>query len=211
MEDAAARRLRDALDRIASDTIEECPVCLEQPTASDARVLRCCQAIMCRRCIPSCKHPINGYTCPFCRNPFESQADLEGMPEEDQGNESPFTYTTKDYSAHREFVASVDYTVSRSDWYAESGRAASSGSVQDYSAVNDYSATTSSGQGAYSTKDYSAGHTQFTATDYSSSTDYSCSSSYTTKDYSISGDKYSSSKDYGAGDIASKYSGSGGK
>ena len=59
---AAARRLREALDVLASGDLPECPVCFDVPKAAHARILRCCAKIMCKTCIPSC----NGL-CPFCR------------------------------------------------------------------------------------------------------------------------------------------------
>ncbi|EOD35959.1 hypothetical protein EMIHUDRAFT_227084 [Emiliania huxleyi CCMP1516] len=62
---AAVRRLRAAAELIATGNTPECPVCLEQPSAMDARILRCCAAVMCRECVPLC----NGI-CPFCRREF---------------------------------------------------------------------------------------------------------------------------------------------
>ena len=59
---AAVRRLRAAAELIATGSTPECPICLEQPSAMDARILRCCAAVMCRECVPLC----NGI-CPFCR------------------------------------------------------------------------------------------------------------------------------------------------
>ena len=158
----AARRLREALDILASGELPECPVCkppraynpstyrhtnmhphsasgLDIPVASDARILRCCAKIMCKLCIPSCNA-----TCPFCRAPFEAAEAEDG--------ESPYTYSTKDYSIHSHFRTTQEYSSS------------------SYTATHDYSAHT-----AYSvTNDYSNTSSAYTASrEYSSSADYS--------------------------------------
>mmetsp|Transcript_24506 Transcript_24506/g.49735 ORF Transcript_24506/g.49735 Transcript_24506/m.49735 type:complete len:160 (-) Transcript_24506:58-537(-) len=144
----AERRLREALDVLASGELPECPVCLDIPVTSDARILRCCAKIMCKTCIPSCNS-----TCPFCRAPF--------LAREAEDGESPYTYSTKDYSIHSHFRTSNDYTssnyTSSNDYTAHS----------IYTATNDYSATSSS----YTARDYSSG------ADYSSITSKYCASS----------------------------------
>ena len=175
---SAARRLREALERIANGELDECPVCLEKPASTDARVLRCCQAVMCKDCIPSCKR-----TCPFCRMPFQERLALDEQFEE----ESRFTYTTQDYTEHTDFVVSNDYTIRRRDY-----------SSSEYTA-NSYCARTNS----YITRDYSVGNSTFTA---SSSSSYSAKDYSNTKDYSVPDDKYcAQSMDDKYSDIASKY------
>ena len=186
--ESAARRLREALEKIAAGTLDECPVCLDKPAPADARVLRCCQAIMCKDCIPSCKR-----TCPFCRLPFQERIELDEKREDVY--ESPYTYSTHDYSVHTEFVVSVDYTVSRRDWYETSGSSSSNpvaGASSSGGSSNGFS---------YTTKDYSVASSSYTTKDYSAK-DYSSSTNY-----SVAADKYTaSSSDYS--DIAKKYSSS---
>ena len=184
--DAAAVRLKAALAKIASNELDECPVCFEVPTAKDARVLRCCAGIMCRHCIPNC-----GHTCPLCRQSFL----LSDQPVDDYAKsdeyESPYAYTTHDYSQHSEFVTSLDYTVvhkydaSGNRTYQAQAYTSKDYTSKDYSAASSsssYSATTDySVSGSYTTKDYTA-------------SSYSASASYTTQDYSAMGD-YSVSAD----------------
>jgi hypothetical protein len=175
----AQRRLKEALEKISSGQLDECPVCLECPSATDARILRCCAAVMCRHCIPSCKK-----TCPFCRAPFQ-----EGRLERAGEGESPYTYTTQDYSQHTEFTITKDYVVSRTGYTTKDYSAGSSyaNSSKDYCvtsapyATKDYSVRTS----AYTTKNYSVSSTAYTTKDYSAST------SYSSKDYSVDSSKYS--------------------
>ena len=189
LEAGASRRLAAALERVSSNTLDECPVCLEIPAPTDARILRCCAAIMCRHCIPAC----NNKTCPFCRAPFQ-----EGLVEEAQveEGESPFTYTTLDYAAHTDYVTSVDYTVTRR--YEAHDYQASAARAKDYQAkayqATDYSAASSSSSYSdiadkYKAKDYSAA--SYTAKDYSAK-DYSAKSYSSTTDYSSIANKYSS-------------------
>lgn len=190
MEDEASqRRLKEALARIASGDLEECPVCLEVPAAQDARVLRCCGGIMCKNCMPDLKH-----SCPLCRCPFaESKQPEEDYAKPDEVYESPFTYSFQDYSLHSEFITSVDYSVAHR--YDEAGNAAYTVS-QSYTsksyASKDYSSTTS-----YTAKDY-------TAKDYSSK-DYSSSTNYTAKNYSAGPSSASyTAPDYTAKDYKAK-------
>ena len=150
--EASKRRLAAALDRIASRQLDECPVCLEVPSAEDARVLRCCSAIMCRHCIPQCKS-----TCPFCRSPFQ-----EGRLQRPEEGESPYTYSTKDYSIHSHFHTTQEY--SSSSYTATHDYSAHT----SYSATNDYSNTASA---------YTASREYSSSADYSSITDKYCASS----------------------------------
>ena len=191
LEEGAARRLKEALAKIAENNIDECPVCLECPAPADARVLRCCQAIMCKDCIPGCKR-----TCPFCRLPFEERIALD-----EPDYESPYTYTTKDYSMHTEFISTIDYTVRRyssSTTYTTKDYSASSSSSNCSSSNSSGGGGSSSTTTSYTTKDYSSSKTYTSTTTYTSTADYSVSSdkysvsgSYTTKDYSATND-YSS-------------------
>ena len=206
---AAERRLTASLAKIASGDLDECPVCLEIPSAKDARIVRCCAAIMCRHCIPSCKR-----TCPFCRSPFQ-----EGRLARQDDGESPYTYTTQDYSvvAH-DYTVSHDYTLSKREYTSHQYTSAdySASGAHSYTATTDYSAGTSS----YVAKDYSA--TDYGSSSSSGNGSSSCSSSsvgdkytattrwtssnrYTSSgDYSVSGDKYkATSTDYSS--IADKY------
>ena len=180
---AAQRRLASALSKIAENDLHECPICMEVPVAKDARVLRCCAAIMCRHCIPSCKQ-----TCPFCRCPF---------PEDRQENadgESPYTYTTQDYSVHTDYVCSRDYTVARRSYDSRDYSSSTSYTSQSYTSSVDYTSTSS-----YSTSSYTA--TNYSSSSYTATNDYSNSSG---DKYSVSDDKYkASSTDYSA--IADKY------
>ena len=178
--EAAQRRLAASLAKIASGDLDECPVCLETPAAEDARILRCCAAIMCRRCIPSCQR-----TCPFCRCPFQ-----EGRLQRPEEGESPYTYTTQDYTAHKEYMASQDYSATRQ--YAS----------------RDYSSTTNYTSHSYSaTTDYSSTSNYSATTNYSATNDYSSSSgggSSSGSKYSVPDDKYKASMtDYSS--IADKY------
>ena len=77
---------------------------------------------MCKTCIPSCNS-----TCPFCRAPFQAREPEEG--------ESPYTYSTRDYSIHSHFRTTKEYT---SLSYAASSDYATH---TTYMATNDYSAT----------------------------------------------------------------------
>jgi hypothetical protein len=204
---AAQRRLAEALAIIASGTLDECPVCLEQPAPCDARVLRCCQAIMCRRCIPSCSD-----TCPFCRRPFVDErgrnAGQVESPQAEEG-ESPFSYTTKDYSVHREYECSVDYTLTRrydsKDYAApQSSYGTQSYHTHDYSshayaATNDYSSNSSKASSSnYTSSNYTSSN--YTSSNYTSSIDYSS----VADKYSVSGNKYTASEVDGSA-IADKY------
>lgn len=183
----ARLRLATSLEKIASGLLDECPVCLEKPAAEDARILRCCAAIMCRHCIPSCKR-----TCPFCRCPFQ-----EGRLQRADEGESEYTYTTQDYSACTNYTATNDYKVTRryesKDYSSTSSYSSGNYSSSSYSSGN-YSSTTN-----YTSKSYTS------TTNYTSSNDYSSGSSSSVSDkYSVSGDKYkATSTDYSS--IADKY------
>ena len=96
-DEAAIRRLREAVAILASGDLPECPVCFDVPITAHARILRCCAKIMCKACIPSC----NGL-CPFCRAPFAVDPRWSDAREAEDG-ESPYTYSTKDYSIHLPF------------------------------------------------------------------------------------------------------------
>ena len=117
-------RLRRALDVLASGELEECPICFIVPaSAAEARILRCCHKIMCKACVP--RLPVLPPTCPFCRGPFEKGELLEV-------DESPWTYTTQDYSIHSAFTSTGDYSV-RGDYSSTTTY-----SSQDYSNHTDY-------------------------------------------------------------------------
>ena len=145
---------------------------LADPSAKDARIVRCCAAIMCRHCIPSCKR-----TCPFCRSPFQ-----EGRLARQDDGESPYTYTTQDYSvvAH-DYTVSHDYTLSKREYTSHQYTSAdySASGAHSYTATTDYSAGTSS----YVAKDYSA-------TDYGSSSSSSSGNGSSSCSSSSVGDKY---------------------
>ena len=155
---AAARRLREALDVLASGDLPECPVCFDVPKAAHARILRCCAKIMCKTCIPSC----NGL-CPFCRAPFAVDPQWSDASREAEDGESPYTYNTKDYSLHQDFHTTNEYTSSS---YA----ASNDYSVHKaYAATNDYSAASSSS--------YTSSTNYTVSTDYSSIAAKYCASS----------------------------------
>ncbi|EOD14023.1 hypothetical protein EMIHUDRAFT_311135 [Emiliania huxleyi CCMP1516] len=151
---AAVRRLRAAAELIATGNTPECPVCLEQPSAMDARILRCCAAVMCRECVPLC----NGI-CPFCRREFAGigescshddaertarqlearrfRAPSETSPDLSRtAGESPYTYSTREYSASNDYTSTLDYS-------AHSAFTASNdySSTRDYTCTADYSST----------------------------------------------------------------------
>ena len=187
--DAAHRRLSEALGRIASGELDECPICMDVPAPKDARVLRCCAAIMCRACIPQCKG-----NCPFCREPL-----LKGEVDDDvEEGESPYSYTTQDYSKHTDYCASIDYTVTR-NYTSHAYSPQRSYRSKEYTS-KDYSAPST-----YATKDYSIG-----TASYSSSTNYT-STNYTSNNYTASHDYSISSAKYSGSDCHDKYSGIGDK
>ncbi len=145
-------RLQAALDNLARGKLDECPLCFEVPlSARDVRVLRCCASVMCKACVPKLP-PLPG-TCPFCRMPFE-KGEVE-----DEG-ESPFTYTTQDYTVHSAFSAG-DYSA-RAD-YTASAYVAPEYKAPDYTAPTykaaDYKAP------EYKAKSYTA--SEYKAPDYS--------------------------------------------
>lgn len=175
------------------------------PEPRDARVLRCCANIICRRCILDIsastnqgeKRLFSHAPCPFCREPLvegpppaaaegSTSAAAAGAGQPAVAHESPFTYTTADYAVHSEFSASVDYTVTRSKGYT----------TQAYAATTDYSAC---GSSSYTSKDYTS--QDYTSKDYTSQT-YS-SKAYSSKDYSSK--DYSSSGTYTAKNYTSSF------
>mmetsp|Transcript_19911 Transcript_19911/g.63418 ORF Transcript_19911/g.63418 Transcript_19911/m.63418 type:complete len:187 (-) Transcript_19911:42-602(-) len=149
---AAVRRLRAAAELIATGNMPECPVCLEQPSAMDARILRCCAAVMCRECVPLC----NGI-CPFCRREFAgigescSHDDAERTARQLEAGELPYTYSTREYSASNDYTSTLDYS-------AHSAFTASN----DYSSTRDYTCTADYS----STVDYSATREYTPSVDY---------------------------------------------
>lgn len=96
IDEASARRLREALAVIASGDLDECPLCLEVPSAADARVLRCCGAILCVSCIRQLPMPAidgNPSTCPMCRGHFQAREFHEA-----EATQDTYCYSTIDYS-----------------------------------------------------------------------------------------------------------------
>ena len=148
---SAARRLRESLDILASGELPECPVCLDPPAPDCARILRCCAKIMCRECIPSCNR-----TCPFCRAPF-----LETARSETEDGESPYTYSTRDYSVHAHFAPTNDYSGTGHS------RATRDYKAKDYSTSRTYTAS------EYKASEYKASDYSAPTAKYTSSTDYS--------------------------------------
>lgn len=145
--EGAARRLRSALEVIESGTLEECPLCLEVPSAADARVLRCCAAILCRACIHQLPTPaIEGAasTCPMCRGPFQAAEFEEAAKPQDA-----YAYTTLDYAQHGTYRASVDYgdhgvttaAVFKAADFKASEYTAAECKAADFRATNEYKAT----------------------------------------------------------------------
>ena len=194
VDEAGLRRLAASLEKIASCSLDECPVCLDAPAPSDARILRCCAAIMCRHCIPACNR-----TCPFCRAPFQ-----EGQDEPPDEGESPYTYTVLEYAAHAEYVASVDYTVSRR-YESNDYSALRSYSSREYTPSSDFSSMANK---YTATNDYSGAGQSYTANRSYTSQNYTAGSDYSgASSYSVPDDKYkATATDFS--DIASKYSSS---
>ena len=63
---SGVQRLSDRLTEILEGRMPECPVMLETPTLEEARIMRCCTAII------SCKALDRLHTCcPLCKEPFE--------------------------------------------------------------------------------------------------------------------------------------------
>jgi len=181
---SATRRLLAAAESIAAGQCPECPVCLEQPAAFEARILRCCAAIICRACVPLCSG-----SCPFCRRPFEalgescSHDDVGRVVSALQSGESPHTYSTLEYRATLDFSTCSDYEA-RGDYTTTAGDYLTTADYthtnQDYTvpatdaSSNDY-ANASSVDYSVLANDYSAPTLNYTATDYSgvARTDYS--------------------------------------
>ena len=134
---------------------------LEIPKHSEARILRCCAQIMCLHCIPSCDG-----TCPFCRAPFQSRKAEDGSTPSAGEGESPYTYSTRDYSEHASYAASNDYSGTSASYTSGTYTSAGYTASNDYSTHSDFSAT-----------DYSASSTYTATTDYSSITSKYCASS----------------------------------
>lgn len=178
---SALERLRAAADAIASDACPECPVCLEVPSPDEARILRCCSAILCRACVPLC-----GGVCPCCRRTFEalgascSHDQADGVASAILAGESPHTYSTQeykatlDYSKHSDYAATADYTT-----------------TLDYTPTGDYTLST----------DYAPQIDYAVTTDYGTRNDYTVSGDYrSTADYGVTNDYSRTSNEYVATD-----------
>jgi hypothetical protein len=195
---SALERLRAAAKTIASDACPECPVCLEVPSADEARILRCCSAILCRTCVPLC-----GGVCPCCRRTFEALGESCSHDQADciaraiLAGESPHTYSTHeykatlDYSKHSDYVATADYTTTL-DYTTTADYTSST----DYASHLDYAVTT----------DYGA-HNDYTVSgDYRSTVDYAVRNDYSTtsNEYVANGYDAAATADYS--EIAQRYS-----
>ena len=115
--------------------------------------LACCFNQMCNDCAVAYSEE-GKEECPFCRAPFEAAEAEDG--------ESPYTYSTKDYSIHSHFRTTQEY--SSSSYTATHDYSAHT----SYSATNDYSNTASA---------YTASREYSSSADYSSITDKYCASS----------------------------------
>lgn len=180
-EASALKRLRAAAAAVASGACPLCPVCLEVPSADEARILRCCSAILCRACVPLC-----GGVCPCCRRIFEALGEscsydqADGVARAILAGESPHTYSTHeykatlDYSKHSDYAATADYTT-----------------TLDYTTTADYTPST----------DY-APHLDYAVTmDYCAHNDYAVSGDYrSTVDYGVTNDYSTTSNEYVAND-----------
>lgn len=84
------QRLSDRLSEILQGKMPECPVMLETPTLEEARIMKCCTAII------SCKALDRLHTsCPLCKEPFEEGQEVGAVelppldPEEEKHQDPP--------------------------------------------------------------------------------------------------------------------------
>ena len=105
-------------------------------------------------------HPFVQPHVPLCRAPF-----LETARSETEDGESPYTYSTRDYSVHAHFAPTNDYS-------GTGHSCASSGATRDYKA-KDYSTSRTYTASEYKASEYKASDYSAPTAKYTSSTDYS--------------------------------------